>query len=110
MQQTPILTVTRVCAAAMGAHLFVARGAAGPCAAGAKPLGVSGCAAAVGDAFPVHALGTAKVVAGAVIADGAEIEVGANGKAITKAAGVSAAIALQAATAADQIIEVLLIP
>jgi len=78
--------------------------------AGTYALGVAQTDGEIGDMVTVDVLGTSQVVAGGVIAVGAQVEVGANGKAITKASGVVVGRALEAAAAADDIIEVLLIP
>jgi hypothetical protein len=66
--------------------------------------------AAVGDEFPVDVLGTALVKAGAAVAKGAALETDSSGRAVTRSSGPLVARALAAATAADQLIEVLLIP
>jgi len=79
-------------------------------AAGTYALGVAQTDGVIGDMVTVDVIGTVQIVAGGVIAVGAQIEVGANGKGITKASGVVVARALEAAAAADDIIEVLLIP
>jgi len=56
----------------------------------------------------VRLMGTALVEAGGAIAAGAEVEVGVNGTAVAKVTGVAVGIALNAATAAGDMIEVLL--
>jgi len=54
-------------------------------------------------------MGTKKIVSGGAFADGADLKSDADGKAIAQGgAGVITATALQAATAADQVVEVLL--
>lgn len=110
-QSISILTLTRVAAGVIAAHRFVtpANAQAG---ADANALGVSRtAAAAAGDSLPVDVLGTAIVEAGAAVAAGATVKSNANGQAITwVTAGAKLGIALDAAAAAGELIEVLLIP
>ncbi|MCC6195711.1 MAG: DUF2190 family protein [Burkholderiales bacterium] len=74
-------------------------------------LGVARADASSGAQVPVDVLGTAIVTVGAAVIAGATLKSDANGKAITWAAsGAKIAVALEAATGADQDIEVLLIP
>jgi hypothetical protein len=75
-------------------------------------LGVARMAAALGDVIPVDAVGTAIVESGEPLAEGALLATDADGKAVTWAAGAAVARVLpgQAATAAGQVIEVILIP
>ncbi len=73
-------------------------------------MGIAVTDAAIGDDFAVEQIGTAVATAGAAIADGAELEVGAAGKLITKAAGVVVARARQAAAADGDLLEVFLLP
>jgi hypothetical protein len=76
---------------------------------GGYALGVAYVDGSAGEAVAVDVLGTAQVVAGGSIAVGAEIEVGADGKAVTRASGTLVGRALQAATSAGDVIEILLI-
>lgn len=110
-QSTPILTLTVAAAAAIAANRFVTPAGA-QAGADANTLGVARtAAAAAGEKIPVDVLGTAVVEAGAAITAGATLESDANGRAVTWAtAGAKVGIALQAAGAAGQFIEVLLIP
>ena len=78
--------------------------------AAAYAFGVADMDGAVGETIAVTVQGTAKVQSSAAIAKGAKVEVAAAGKAATLAAGVAVGRALEAATGADQTIEVLLIP
>jgi len=110
MQSIPVLTLTRKATAAITAERFVSPTGGATATAAANSAGVARSNAAVGDVYPVDVLGTAIVVAGAAIADGAEIEVGAGGKAATKSAGKTVARAQQAAAGDGSRIEVLLIP
>lgn len=74
--------------------------------AGAKALGVAEVGADLGEVASVSTHGILLVTAGAAIAAGAEVEVGANGKAITKAAGIGNGYALDAANADGDIIRI----
>ncbi|MFW2438065.1 MAG: DUF2190 family protein [Arenicellales bacterium] len=77
--------------------------------AAANTLGVSKTDAADTEPYPVDVIGTTIVEAGAAIALGAKLETDASGRAITQAAGPVVGRALQAASAAGEKIEVLLI-
>ena len=76
--------------------------------AGGNAFGPTVTAAAIGQRVGVSVLGTARVEAGAAVAAGAAIEVDADGCGITRTAGITVGRALTA-TAAGQLIEVLLI-
>ncbi len=110
-QHTPILTLTVAAAGAVAANRFVTPAGA-QAGADANTLGVTRAAAATaGDAMPVDVLGTAIVEAGAAFSAGATLKSNASGQAIAWASsGAKVAVALQAATASGQMIEVLLIP
>jgi hypothetical protein len=108
MQSISILTLSLIAAGAIAKHRFVTHAKA-QAGAAANTLGVAKHDAVLNDGLTVDVIGTAIVEAGAAIADGAEIETDASGRAITKAAGVTTARALQAAAAAGDFIEVLLI-
>lgn len=109
-QSNAILTLTAVAAGAISAGRFVTPVGA-QAGADANTLGVARTDAVLNDKVAVDVLGTAVVKSGAAFAAGASLKSDANGKAITWAAsGAKVAVALQAATAADQDIEVLLIP
>lgn len=78
--------------------------------ADANTLGVARSAGVSGDRITVDVLGTAVVEAGAAIAAGATLETDASGRAVTWAtSGPKVGIALEAAGAAGQFIEVLLV-
>ncbi|XVJ69886.1 MAG: DUF2190 family protein [Rhizobacter sp.] len=105
-----LLTLTVAASAALSANRFVTATGGVPAAA-ANAVGVTRTsAAAAGDLVPVDMLGTTQVEAGAAVAAGAAVETNASGQAITRSAGVTLGRALTAATAAGQLIEVLLIP
>lgn len=109
-QHTPILTLTVAAAGIIAANRFVTPAGA-QAGADANALGVARTAAIAGDKIPVDVYGTAVVEAGAAIAAGATVKSDATGRAITWAtAGAKIGIALEAATAAGQFIEVLFIP
>lgn len=110
-QNTALLTLTVAAAGAIAAARFVTPAGA-QAGADANTLGVAGfAAAAAGDKIPAVALGTAVVEAGAAVAAGATVKSDASGRAITwVTAGAKVGIALQAAGAAGEMIEVLLIP
>lgn len=110
-QSRPVLTLTVTAAGAIGANRFVTAAGA-QAGADANAIGVARTAAAVaGDRIPVDVLGTASVEAGAAITAGATVKADAQGRAIPWAtAGARLGVALEAATAAGQLIEVLLVP
>ena len=109
MQSTSLLALTVLATAAITAERFVT-GAGATAAAAGNCLGVARSDAKIGEHTPVDVLGTAIVVAGGPIAADGLIQVGANGKAVAKAAGATVARALTAATADGDRIEVFLIP
>ena len=76
-------------------------------AAGAKALGVAEVGAAQGEQASVSTHGILLVTAGAAIAAEAEVEVGANGKAITKAGGIGNGYALDEALADGDTIRII---
>jgi hypothetical protein len=79
--------------------------------ADANTLGLCRTAAVSGDKVPVDVLGTATVEAGAAVAAGASLKSDASGRCITwVTSGAKVGIALEAASAAGQLIEVFLIP
>lgn len=107
-QKLALLTLSILATAVLTRERFVTAGGAVATAAG-NAVGVADTDNAIGDLAPVTAIGTAIVTAGAAIAKGAAVEVGATGKAVTKAAGITVGRALQAAAADGDRIEVLLI-
>jgi hypothetical protein len=104
-----ILTLTVKAAAALTANRAVTVAGAVP-AAGAACIGVTRTAGATGDLVPVDALGTTMAEAGAAVAVGDALEVDNLGRVITLNTGVKVGRALQAASAAGKVIEVVLIP
>lgn len=100
------ITVTATGTIAASRFMTVAGAQAG---ADASAIGASKSAAVSGDLVPCVVLGTAVVEAGAAIAAGATVKADAAGKAITWAtSGSKLGIALQAASAAGELIEILL--
>lgn len=74
-------------------------------AAGARVFGVAGYDAAIGELVPVIRKGVVPVTAAAAISANNEVEVGANGQVIPKAAGIAVGVALfDAANGADALI------
>ena len=63
-------------------------------------LGVADHDAKAGELFTVHRAGVVRVVAGGAIAAGAQVEVGAAGKAVTLAAGKAVGYAITGAASA----------
>ncbi len=109
-QSQPIQCLTLTLAGTVGANLFV-KPAGTLAGAGENALGVTRVAGVSGDNVPVDWLGTAQVLSGAAVTKGQTVKADAAGKAIDwVTSGARLGIALQAATAADQIIEVALIP
>lgn len=108
-QSQPILSLPVKATAAITGNRFVDITGAHATAA-AYALGVAQYDAAIGDTVPVDALGTAVVEAAGIINAGGLIEVGADGKATAKAAGVSVARALEGSGGAGEFIEVALLP
>lgn len=76
------------------------------CAAGVKALGVVEADTEAENVAPANVLGVILVEAGAVIAAGAEVQSDADGKAITKAAGVANGTAWDAATVPGDLIRI----
>jgi hypothetical protein len=109
-QATPILALPVTLTGTVAANRFVTPAGA-QAGADVNTLGVSRVAGVSGDKITVDALGTAIVEAGAAIAKGATIETDASGRAVTWAtSGPKVAVALEAAGAAGEFLEVLLIP
>lgn len=108
MQSIPLLTLPLTASATVRTERFVTYAGA-ECGAGVAAAGVAADAGVSGDLIPVVRIGTAVVVAGAAVTAGALVESDAQGRAVTRSAGVVLGRALQAAGAAGARIEVLLI-
>lgn len=108
-QSTPLLTLTRTLTGTVEAHRFVT--AAGARAgADAATIGAARSAGVSGDKVPIDVIGTTIVESGAAITAGATLKSDASGRAITWASsGAKVGIALDAAGASGQFIEVLLL-
>lgn len=78
----------------------------GVCAAGAKALGACEATTSAGEQAPVNMTGALLVEAGGPITVGAEVESDAAGRAVAKTTGVSNGWAMDAATAAGDVIRV----
>lgn len=103
------LTLTVQAGGALTANRFVTGAGAAPAANG-RALGVTRTSAGVaGDLVPVDVQGTTQVEASAAIAADAAVATTADGRAVTFSTGTTVARAIGAATAAGQLIEVLLI-
>lgn len=110
LQSTPILSLTATLSGTVTARRFVTPAGA-QAGADANTLGVARVAGVSGDKIAVDVLGTSIVEAGAAVSAGATLKTDSSGRAITWASsGAKVALALQAAGAAGDLIEVLLIP
>lgn len=109
-QNIALLALTVAAAGTIASNRFVTPGGA-QAGADANTLGVSRTAAVAADKLAVDVLGTAVVEAGAAVAAGATVKSDASGRAITwVTSGAKVGVALEAASAAGQMIEVLLVP
>lgn len=108
-QGIPLLTLALALTSAVAACRFV-NAAGAQAGADENTFGVARSAGAIADKAPVDVIGVSVVEAGAAIAAGATVKSDATGRAITWAvSGAKVAVALEAATAAGQFIEVRLI-
>jgi hypothetical protein len=108
-QGISLLTLPLLLSAAVAANRFVT-GAGAQAGADANTFGVARSGGAIAEKVPVDVLGTAIVEAGAAVAVNDTVKSDATGRAITwVTSGAKVAIALEAATAAGQFIEVRLI-
>ena len=103
--QQPVLITSVVALVDLPRHRFAGMDG-GLCAAGAKSLGSVAADTEFGNVAPVDVLGICLVSASGAIAAGAEVESDASGRAVTLATGKSNGIALDAATAAGDIIRI----
>lgn len=109
-QAIPLLTLALALSATAAANRFVTPAGA-LAGADANTLGVTRTGGVATDKVPVDVLGTAVVEAGAAVAAGDTVKSDSTGRAITWAtSGAKVGLALEAATAAGQFIEVLLVP
>lgn len=110
-QSVSLLTLAIAATGVITAQRFVT-GAGVTATAAGNAIGVSRSDAAIGEQFPADVLGTTLVTAGGPIAANAAVEVGANGKAVTLAAGkaVGRLAPGSSALADGDVVEVILIP
>jgi len=109
-QAISLLTLSLTLTGAATANRFVTAAGA-QAGADANTLGVTRTTGAIAEKVPVDILGTAVVEAGAAVAAGATVKSDSTGRAITwVTSGAKVGLALEAASAAGQFIEVLLIP
>ncbi|WP_157201380.1 capsid cement protein [Massilia sp. Root418] len=104
-----LLTLSAVATAVLSANRAVTAAGAVP-VAGGRCAGFTDFPAAIGERVSYGALGTVVAEAGAAFAVDAALELDATGRVITKASGVAVARALGAASAAGQLVEILVIP
>lgn len=102
-----LLLITSVIATAALTRLRFAGIDGDVAVAATKALGVAEVDASIGEVASVSTHGILLVTAGAAIAKKAEVEVGADGKAVTKAAGISNGIALDEAFADGDTIRII---
>lgn len=108
-QSTPLLTLPRKLTGNVAVHRLVTAAGA-QAGADAVVLGSARTAGSTGDTVSVDTIGTTTIETGAAVADGATLKSDANGRVITWASsGAKVGVALQAAGAAGQLIEVLLL-
>lgn len=105
-----LLTKSFTAAAALAQYQPVTAAGAAAVAAG-NAIGSANIPAVSGDLYPAVVMGTCLMVAGAAISAGALLEVHTTvTQVVTKSAGVAIGRALNAASTAGDIVEVLLIP
>lgn len=108
-QYRSVLTLTMTAAGTIAANRFVTAAGA-QAGADANAIGVALNAATAADKVPVLAIGTVSVEAGAAITAGATVKSDAQGRAVPWAtSGARLGIALTAASAAGELVEVLLV-
>ena len=109
-QFVSLLALSATLAGTVAANRFVTPGYV-QAGADANTLGVARSGGVAADKVTVDVLGTVVVEAGAAVAAGATVKSDASGRAITwVTSGARVGLALEAATAAGQFIEVLLLP
>ena len=107
-QNIPLLTLSLLASAALTGNRFTTLAGA-VCGAAGAAAGVARSDAAAGAYVPVVLLGTATLEAGGVIAAGDYLQSDSLGRGVTATTGPALALALEAAAAAGQMIEVLVI-
>lgn len=107
--ESSTLRITRKLSAAVEANRFVTF-AGGVAAAGGTAAGPAYVKGAANDYVAVTVLGVAVAEAGAAISAGAELQVGADGKVITRTTGKTVAWAMEDAAADGDELSVFLVP
>lgn len=108
-QSIALLTLTVALTGTVAAGRFVTPAGA-QAGADANTFGATRSAGVSGDKVAVDVIGTATIESGAAFSAGATLKSDASGRAITwVTSGAKVALALEAATAAGQLVEVLLI-
>lgn len=109
-QNIAVLTLPLVLSGTVTANRFVTAAGA-QAGTDANTYGVARSSGVSADRIAVDVLGTAVVESGAAVAVGATLKVDSSGRGITwVTSGAKVGLALEAASAAGQMIEVLLIP
>lgn len=107
-QYSPVLVLTGSAPSAVLANRLVGYDDAQAATAGQACKGVAYTNASAGEDYPVHALGLTAVTSGAAIAAGAALQSDTQGRVVTQTTGVLVGRALEAASAAGKLIQVLL--
>lgn len=108
-QNTSLFRLAIAASATLAAERFIVATGAYATAAG-NAIGVTATSAESGDMVGTDVLGSAVITAGGAFDAGDYIQVGTSGKGVVQASGIAVAVALQAATADGDRVEVLLIP
>lgn len=103
--QQPVLTTSVVALVDLPRNRF-ASFAGGLCGAGAKALGTVQADTEADSVAPVNVLGICLITAGAAVVAGVEVESDASGRAVTLTSGKSNGFAMDAATAAGDVIRI----
>lgn len=106
MKTQQILLTTSIMAAVALSRMRLVGFDGGVCTAGAKALGTCEATTSAGEQAPVNMTGALLVEAGGPIAVGKEVESDANGCVVIKNTGISNGWAMDAATAAGDLIRV----
>ncbi|MGN0920230.1 MAG: DUF2190 family protein [Cellvibrio sp.] len=107
IQKRPVLTLSILAAATILADQPITAAGAVATAAG-DAIGFAQHDAVSGELVAVVALGTATGTSSAAIAKGARVQVASDGKVVTATTGISIGVALDAASAANEKIEIFL--
>lgn len=105
-----LLSLSVMAAAAISADRFIGQDGNYP-APGGKAIGSATCDGVAGDLLPVDVMGVSQATAGAAFAKDVPLMVGVSGKLVAHdgaTGSIAVARSLEAATAVDQVVEVLL--